>query len=1146
MSMDIAAANRVADNQPDNDPSDESGQCTLTQKDMQLVPVRYAMVEEPEAERAEAVNGFAPVHGGRFRRSGIRPIRSGWLYIVHSLTPDELLIFKVEPDGSGDEIILERKGSIEVLHSMVELTERHQSMLLIPTFRRQVMTRVGIGGFCHGTAHLLDPNDLPDALADDHGEYRVTPEAPDQEAGADAEIDPGSYAWCDLEATPIDWQAASAGDIVGSIKGSYQNDSAILVVEDIPARVKDWAQLWKQLAEQQGNWQDKYQTENFAARTIDGLMTLNFAPHAANAGQGNIPEWLGDAGSDDQADLRELADLYEQRRERREAIHTAHTGVVGSALAPINRDIDELSQHIAENLGTDAESVKEFVEETEQAHFNEVIGGNYALAPNGIVDVIRQQDMENFLAYANGLEEDWQSACLAIGQDMARLAPVWHDYALVLDREEALHIKLTSKIEKYAFETLALCGQSDFLAQYYMGDTPNTAHLLHFIPTESFIDTFLSELDGPQKALTQAAALMTASGALSNYQTWQSTIDEQTGLRFRSIEGLADDVVADIAGEVSYKEKMLGEAVIKTLLDDAPQLEMPQRFANLAGMLPEGQRLMFLERLGLAEMGWDIPDQTVLGKLREATTKAQRSSSLLQRLEQDMERYYQERDAEIKRASRRGTSQAHRRAADQFNARKIRAKELEIRQQQQLLGEALEELADHSFPANENGSHALKIGGLSQAATRAALAERNAFKQLANQPRDTMRNTLDTLIRNEQNEVSVSRAVGVLVNGSLSAMGAITACVAMKDLFESFGTERFSESLGNAGSQTAATAASLMAIREMIVDARHRKLYEGRAFQQVAHVELKAAAGSPVQLELWARAANKAMVFVAGLGGVAGVFEMIRQGQKLGRAETQAERLATQVALVGATGTAGGGFALAGRWLVGRILGTPAAQLRLLMLQFAGPVGWFVAASTLLLVMGDLLASRFSLSPVQQWCQRSYWGQRSKQWNLEKHEQELGKLSGSEVSVERQGVATAHAGPGPGPAASDLAFRLTMPGGQPPDEDTLSFGVWGVPMRGGHQELTRDVLAYAHNRTESSRVDVTYHFAPEALSQFYFVRLVVRSCLNGESTTQVYELHRRGRSLPGEWREVSALTDSFFSSVKIGTWPGMPLTPWAP
>mgnify|MGYP003138079244 CR=1 FL=1 len=78
MSMDIAAANRVADNQPDNDPSDESGQCTLTQKDMQLVPVRYAMVEEPEAERAEAVTALPPCTAvvfvvpefGRYARGG--------------------------------------------------------------------------------------------------------------------------------------------------------------------------------------------------------------------------------------------------------------------------------------------------------------------------------------------------------------------------------------------------------------------------------------------------------------------------------------------------------------------------------------------------------------------------------------------------------------------------------------------------------------------------------------------------------------------------------------------------------------------------------------------------------------------------------------------------------------------------------------------------------------------------------------------------------------------------------------------------------------------------------------------------------------------------------------------------------------------
>ncbi|WP_249976639.1 hypothetical protein, partial [Vreelandella olivaria] len=185
------------------------------------------------------------------------------------------------------------------------------------------------------------------------------------------------------------------------------------------------------------------------------------------------------------------------------------------------------------------------------------------------------------------------------------------------------------------------------------------------------------------------------------------------------------------------------------------------------------------------------------------------------------------------------------------------------------------------------------------------------------------------------------------------------------------------------------------------------------------------------------------------------------------------------------------------------------------------------------------MANRFSLSPVQRWCQHSHWGRRSKQWDFKSHEQELGKLSGSDAIVERQGVATAHAGPGPGPAASDLAFRLTLPGGQPPDEPTLAFGLWGVPMSGMHQELTRDVLA--HIRNEADGTAITYHLAPEQLGQFYFIRLVVRVRLNGSAATQVYELHRRGRPLPGEWRTLAPLEEGLFNHITPGTWPSMPL-----
>lgn len=1145
MSHDRDAASRVADSQSDNDPGQEQGLCPLTQSDLQLVPVRYALVEAPEADRASATPGFSPVHDGSFRRCGVRPIREGWLYLVHSSTPDELQVFQVKPDGSGDAIIVEREGSIQVLFSLLELTEVHQSMLLQAAFRDQVMTRVNVGAYCpgNGTAHLLDPNVLADVLADDHGEHRATPNAPTEQS-SDA-LDPGSYPWCEAEGEQPEWQLAHAAEITATIQGDYKEDSACLVVEDIAGRIKDLAQAWACLAEQQGNWVDENEVKLFSARTIEGLMTLNFAPHVANAGEGNIPEWLGGAGDAERDDLEALAELYTQHRETEERVTSSsggHRGFISGALRPIERDIDALSQQLAERLGTDAERVKDFVERTERDHFHEVIGGNYALAPNGIVDVIRQQEMENFLAYANPMEEQWQNDYRLIGADLATILPAWHIHAVLLDREAEPHILLSCLVEKLAVETLLACGQEAFLSHYYTGDAPVTAHLMHYVPTESFVEEFLSQSDGVQKALTQTAVVMSARGALSSYQLWRGEVEQHAGLRFRSVEGLSDEARVAIAGEVQLKEKLLGQAALQTLLDETLDLDLGQRISTLASRLPEGQRLMFAERLGLLELGWDIPSQSALGRIQQALGQADTAMVNLTDLERQLERLRQERQLEMERASRRGISQAQRRAADQFNARRIRENQADINRQKRLLAEALDTLAEHCFPVDEANSHALKVGGLSLAATRTALAERAGDRAIARQPRHTLSDTLNTLVRNEQGELSIGRGLGVLVNGGLSIFGMIMAGVALRDMFNAWGEERFAEHLGNAGSYSSGTVAGVMAIREMIVDARHRNLYQGRGFQQVALAETRAAAGSPPQLERWARVANRAMGAVAILGGAAGVFEILKQSQRIGRAETDAERLAAQVALVGAVGVAGGGGFIGSMSYMGRILGRPAVGWRLLLLKFAGPAGWVVAAGTVLLILGEVLANRFSLSPIQRWCQRSHWGQRSEGWDREAHERELARLSDTGLEVARQGQARAHGGPGPGPAASDLAIRMGLPGLEAPSAENLALGLWGIGR--GHTELTEDFLEHAELETQGASFALSYHLNPAILADHHEFRLVIRTTTYEESTTRVFELHRRGTPLSAEWRPLSALGDRFLTRWKVGNWPAMSLTAW--
>ncbi|ABI55399.1 toxin VasX [Alkalilimnicola ehrlichii MLHE-1] len=1098
MSTDMEAANRVAESRNDNDPGQEQGLCPLTRGELQLVPVRYALVEAPEADRASGTPGFRPVHDGSFRRCGVRPVREGWLYLVHSSTPDELQVFEVKPDGSGDAIIVEREGSIQVLFSPLALTAVHQSMLLKPAFRDQVMTRVNVGAYCPGagTAHLLDPDALADVLADDHGEHRATPSAPTEQDGDP--LDPGSYAWCDAEGEHAEWQRARAAEIKAAIQGGFQQDSACLVVDDIAGRIKDLAQAWACLAEQQGQWVDENAVALFSARTIEGLMSLNLAPHIANAGDGNIPEWLSEASYAERNDLESLAELYSQHREAIEQVTARSGGHPG------------------------------------------FIGG--ALAPNGIVDVIRRQAMEDFLAYATPMQAQWQSEYHRIGADLAAILPTWHTQALLLDREEEHHILLTCLLEKQAVETLLACGQEDFLSSYYAGDDPVPAHLMHYVPTASFVEGFLSQNTGLQKALTQASALMGAQGALSRYQQWRGEVEHQTGLRFRSVEGLSDEARTAIAGEVQIKEKLLGQAVLGTLLDDVQDVDLGQRITTLASRLPDGQRLMFAERLGLLELGWAIPDRSVLGRIQQALDQADSAVANLATLERRLEQLYQERQVELARASRRGTSQAHRRAADRFNARKIRESQADINRHRRLLGEAFDALAEHSFPVDKANGHAVQVGGLSLAATRAALAERAADRAVARQPAATLNDTLNTLVRDEQGELSASRSLGVLVNGSLSMLGMIMTGVALRNTLDAWGEERLMEHAFATGSHATGAAASIMAIREMIIDARHRNLYQGRGFQQVALAETRAAAGSPAQLERWARVANGAMGAVALLGGFAGLLETYKQYKRMQGSETQAERLALQVAFTGAAGVAGGGFLIGGMSALGRMLGKPAVAWRLLLLKFAGPAGWVVAVGTALLIIGEVLANRFSLSPVQRWCQRSHWGREDQGWDREAHERELARLGDTDLTVERQGQAEPHGGPGPGPAGTDLAIRIGLPGLDAPNAENLALGLWGVTPR--LKEMTRDFLEHAELENQGSSYALHYHFDPETLAECHEFRLVIRTKGPEASTTRVFQLHRRGTSLSDEWREISALGDRFLTRYQVGNWPDMPLTPW--
>ncbi|MDT8893303.1 hypothetical protein RSO41_01435 [Halomonas sp. I1] len=1109
MSIDMESANRVADNQSDNDPGQEAGQCPLQKPDLQLVPVRYALVE-PEQE--VSLPEVSPPIQGDFRPNGIRPARQGWLYLIHSIAPDELQTFEVMPDGSGDPIILERRGSIKVLYSQVELEETRAALLLAKSeVQDEVMLTVNIGGYCpgNGTDHLLPPDKLGEVLADDLGERTVSEER----------LDYGQYQWT----ASADWQTAQAATIKGNIQAEYREDSACLIVEDVVARANDLAGAWTLIAGQEADWLDEEPEKHFAARAIDGFMQLDLNPMIARAGQGEIPEWLGEASESDRERLRELMGLqnrYDEKRSEDLASSGGHPGFRSREQQALEAEVHTVSGELAERLGTDAESVRDFARETHDDYFERVFGsqeGDRWLAQQGIEDVIRLDEIRSFLADADRWQGEWRSHKEQVGEDIKTLLPRWHEYASLLDGEDDTQAILRSSLEHRLFTTLEACGQQDFLNQHYFGEV-TVAHRLHVTPLTGFINAAAAHWKSAQATLM---ALMSAKSTPGTRAQWQAHLEQQNQLRLQNLEGLGEDARAVVVTELTAKEKLLGRALLASVLDEAESLNLEERFSALFERTSNGIRHELYTRLSAYQLGWEIPESSVLERL----------NSLLQRAERLADEV--ERTSRIERTLERQRKQLPKRVYDS----RIRQARADVRQPRQALAGVLDELAEATYPLDEAGHQAFKVSGLSEQTSRAALTERSKVRQALQDQK-----TWDALLRNEKGEIAPSRAVPVGLSGFMLVLNGYLFGGAIQQLSTSLRTnERIGEAALNVLSGAFGTIASTASVLEILHDTRYRRLYEGKSFQTA----VKQAAGSLDHLDAWARLTNRAMIGVAWFSFAAAFIDLFRQGSKLGRADTDRQRLAAGIAMAGDVAIIGGTLPIGIAGLMGKIRGTSAVLLRLRLLRLAVPLNWVAFVGVVLVVIGELLYEYYSLSPLQQWCQKSVWGDESEGWDLQAHHQHLAEVHGKPVLWRRgeQPARMTTMPVGPEPPASSLNLRLNLPGVESPNADNLQVGFWGVS-RGGQQALHDDLMAHAGITQEEGNCRLDYALDPERVGDWDTLILVVRITSQGASSptaTAAFEVFsRRGAVSPGEdWRPVEPLEGR-----QASAWQAMPLMPW--
>ncbi|MGL5419272.1 MAG: toxin VasX, partial [Plesiomonas shigelloides] len=261
----------------------QSSLCPLKKNKIQLLPVRYALVEQEHSHPAIASTHKTDI---QYRPIGIRLIdEESYLYLIHSKRPDIIyayelgqngLVKKLEQTGldvasengefiyqvSESTIVVSRSGSIQALYSPVKISSKLQGQLLRSAkLRKKMMQTCELGRFdCQkGVPHLLPPSQLEQYLADINPQHSTNEET-DQ--------------WCWLKQKPV---PQNVSVLTSKILPDYQKEAAVLLLEDPIGIMTELASAYQAMLMQEEEWmaKDSNRADYFAASQILQLIEMS-------------------------------------------------------------------------------------------------------------------------------------------------------------------------------------------------------------------------------------------------------------------------------------------------------------------------------------------------------------------------------------------------------------------------------------------------------------------------------------------------------------------------------------------------------------------------------------------------------------------------------------------------------------------------------------------------------------------------------------------------------------------------------------------------------------------------------------------------------------------------------------------------------
>ncbi|MBX8498227.1 toxin VasX [Pseudomonas cichorii] len=399
------------------------GQCPLMNQKVQLLPLRYGLVEylDPASELSMPLQT-------KSQPLGVRLLRDGYLYIINGTT-GYLHEYRIEKgqitkllwnsqEVAGDtrsssvgepNLVFTRKHTLYASYSEIQWTAFKCSQVLkSKDERKRLMQSIDLTSACpeKGGANLLSKQQTQAWLAEvkeDQSRSKALPEGADPEEGK-------AYNW---EHKPL-FQVTTIETLTSKVLGAYKDDYLFLVLRDDIGVMRDLASAQLKVADWIEKWSadDKCQGQYLTGTYIQSLYDMN-APRfeALSKTDPEVKALKEDTNEEQQS---KIYDYLKIRREGRPpAIYGGEDHWRKAAeKSPYARAFINMKDSLGDALYRKHQSIinKLNMQSWDALHGKEI-------GKQGIDDLVNRTEMEAFVAKQQNLLSHWHARLRNIRED---------------------------------------------------------------------------------------------------------------------------------------------------------------------------------------------------------------------------------------------------------------------------------------------------------------------------------------------------------------------------------------------------------------------------------------------------------------------------------------------------------------------------------------------------------------------------------------------------------------------------------------------------------------------------------------------------------------------------------------------------------